>query len=310
KFNIVPPPLSAPVISSTTHPDQNAWYAQDDVDLSWDRPEGAYGFSATFDLKPDTIPDDELDTTVTTKASFPNLRDGTWYLHVKARREPENAPFGETGHFRVQIDTEDPELFDINVIGQTNLSDISRTPTITFTSEDKTSGVDHYDVYVDNEKVAEKTSSPYAFANKLTLGPHIIKVTAYDRAGNSKQSQLPIIVSGPPVIGYFQKNLSLPIYILILVNLIILIFVVFFIWYYRKSQKTKISKEISKVQSEIDSSLDNLKSQINERLSVVSSKERVEKEVAKDIKRAKKKFTKIDKQLEKLDKTSKRKKRS
>ncbi|MBX4186997.1 MAG: cohesin domain-containing protein, partial [Candidatus Doudnabacteria bacterium] len=46
KFNIVPPPLSAPVISSTTHPDQNAWYAQDDVDLSWDRPEGAYGFSA------------------------------------------------------------------------------------------------------------------------------------------------------------------------------------------------------------------------------------------------------------------------
>jgi hypothetical protein len=309
RFNIVPPPLPGPIVSSGTHPEQEKWYPEQDVDLSWTRPDEAYGFSLVFDQKPDTVPDEDLETTETTTAKYADLRDGTWYFHIKAKRQPSNAPFGETTHFKVQVDTEPPRLFDINVIGQTNLNDISRTPTITFQAEDLGSGVQYYNVYVDNKLYAEKTQSPYALSEKLTAGPHIIKVTAFDRVNNERSSQLPIIVSAPAVVGYFQRNLSLPIYLLILVNLIVLIAILFFIWYYRRNQRTKISKEISKVQSEIDNSLDSLKSQINDRLTILSSKEKVEKEVAKDIKKAKIKFKKIDKEIEHLGDTTKKTKR-
>lgn len=269
RYTIVPPPVGAPEVSSTSHPDEERWYSLKDLALSWSRPEGAYGFSFELDQNPDTVPDNTLDTTVTTTKTYPGLADGIWYFHVKARRQAGGAGFGNTVHFRVQIDTEPPKLFDIKLVGQADLNDVTRTPTITFAAEDPGgSGIDHYDVQIDNEAPQANATSPYTFS-KLEAGPHLILVTVFDKAGNSRKSQLPIIVTAPPPpVGFLARTFELPFYVLVVINLIILLLLVIILWLllHRRRKPDNVDKKILELQNEVDKSLDHLKKHINKKL--------------------------------------------
>jgi len=216
-YTITPPPIGGPEVISGSHPDQNAWYAKSEVDLSWSRPDKAYGFSFELDQIADTIPDNSLDATNSTIQSYPDLKDGVWYFHIKARAQPNNAAFGGTTHFKIQIDTTAPEVFQIQ----------KSNDVLTFETTDKLSGVDHYDVYADGSLVVAKATSPYTL-NNLKAGSHQIEVLAVDKAGNDRKAQLSIMVAAGA--GFFQQTITLPIFVLILINLLILILFIIVFW--------------------------------------------------------------------------------
>lgn len=315
RISITPPPVGAVTVSSPTHPDPGKWYAKADIGLSWTRPTGAYGFSFTLDQTADTVPGNTLNTTTTTTKTYTALKDGVWYFHIKARAQSAATGFGQTTHFKIQIDTQKPLLFDIVMVGQNNLNDVTRTPTITFEAKDDTSGIGHYDVLMDGELVQAKAELPYTFA-KMDNGPHVIRVVAYDKAGNDRKSELPIIVQGPAVVGFFQRNLSVPIYVLLTINLLVLILVAWLIWFLFKPKKkpTLAVDQITDIQAEIDQSLEELKQRISDRLLSLTAKsnrelfdkeEKVAKEVAKSVGKTRRR---IDKKIGKLNKTVRRQK--
>lgn len=101
-------PPSAPIISSTTHPDENKWYPNNDPTFNWTAPSdlsGIAGYSYLIDQSSLTVPDTTVDTTENSE-SYANLADGTWYFHVRAK---DNAgSWGSTDHYAVKIDTTPP----------------------------------------------------------------------------------------------------------------------------------------------------------------------------------------------------------
>ncbi|MEM2618367.1 MAG: Ig-like domain repeat protein [Candidatus Hadarchaeales archaeon] len=102
------PPPRAPVIVRSSHPDQNKWYNDNNLYLEWSCAlEGdlsIVGYSYCLDNIPDNIPDNEIDTTENYISE--NLADGIWYFHIKARDN--TGSWGDTTHFRIQIDTVPP----------------------------------------------------------------------------------------------------------------------------------------------------------------------------------------------------------
>jgi hypothetical protein len=312
-YTITPPAVEGPEVVSSTHPDPNAWYSLKDSVVSWNRPSGAYGFSFELDQKEDTVPDNTLDTTITTSASYKDLPEGVSYFHIKAREQA--GRYGSITHFKIQTDYERPLLFDISLVGQNNLNDVTRTPTLTFEAQDELSGIGFYNVYLDGELVKEKAASPYTF-DKLETGPHIIRVVAYDKAGNDRKAELPIIVTGPDsaAIGAAASSpIPLPwlIYMLIATNFLTLILVIIAL-FYRRKKEAELQDPVAAVQGQIDASLEELKLHINKQLTkfakqsasrLYSKENEVATEVFNSIGQTKEK---IDKQVNSLRKAKKK----
>ena len=103
-----PPP--APVISSSTHPNENVWYCNRNPTFTWTTPSDPSGiacYSYILDHSSTTTPDTICDTTGNSK-SYTNLAYGTWYFHVRAKDNAGN--WGPADHYRVQL--EDCDLKD------------------------------------------------------------------------------------------------------------------------------------------------------------------------------------------------------
>ena len=311
-FTIIPAPVGAPEITSTTHPDPNTWYPVSDVEVSWNRPNNAFGFSFELDQEVDTTPDNILDTTVTTSWTYEDLEDGAWYFHIKARQE--TGSFGNTAHFQILIDTEEPESFDIELKDEIDENNVSRTPTVNFGATDETSGIDHYDVLIDDEVVFSGPEETYAFG-RISKGDRVVTVIAFAKAGNARIEKLSIFVSGD--IGFFTREYRLPLYLLLLILLLLIILTAFIVWWVmhrrRRIVLSKVKDPVSALQLDIDKALESLKREINHKVidllerssnGFFEQEEMISREINKDVNKTRRK---IDKRLNKERKTKKKK---
>ncbi len=172
-----------PYITSTTNVDQNTWTNNNNVQVQWEVPQNVSGlsWSITHDLKSE--PESKPQGLVSNK-SFENLSDGIWFFHLKFY---DGKRWGTTSHFRVLIDTVRPQPLVITV----RQVDASSFPRLTFKTTDTTSGVEHYEVFVNSLENKEfslpedqaLTQQDVQLAN-LEYGKHTALVKAIDRAGN------------------------------------------------------------------------------------------------------------------------------
>jgi len=202
----------AVIVSSSSHPKASNWYSKSDVSLFWNRPSNAFGFSFSLDQNPNTVPDNTLDTTVTTTKSYSDLKDGIWYFHIKPRPQAPSSAFGPTTHFKIQIDTQAPKPFDIKFADQA----------LSFVPTDTPSGIDHYELWLDDKLIDSHATSPYSLSN-IDSGTHTVKVTAFDMAGNTQEASLPIEVAKGVKVGFWRQTFNVPVWLIIFMNLIILI---------------------------------------------------------------------------------------
>jgi|GEM_PF-2318671 hypothetical protein len=260
-FIVTAPPVGPVTVSSSTHPLQDAWSKNKGVSLNWTLPERGYGVSYSFDQNPAGEPDDTIDATSKTSINYPEVKDGAWYFHIKARAKNPDDPFGPTATYKIQIDTTPPLPFNIDLLGESDKQNVSSTPTVKYQAQDATSGVSRYDVYLDNKLVKELASSPFAFS-KQEIGIHTIKVIAYDRAGNGTTSELPlnIVLPGPKPVTfeYIKKYLQWPLYGLIALNLLVFLFVGIMVRQNKKqNQRTVLQAvQIQSLQEQISSILE------------------------------------------------------
>jgi len=178
------PPVTAgtppsPDVRSSTHPDQDKWYAKSSADFNWD----ITGMDAVRLLvgdKPQATPIVDYVPAISSK-TITELEDGTWYFHVRLRNKQ---GWGGITHFRFNIDTTKPDKFVMNQIVRTDPTD----PIAAFVLEasDATSGIDHYEIQLDNNDIVnwiDDGSHTYR-TNALLPGKHNIIVKAVDGAGN------------------------------------------------------------------------------------------------------------------------------
>ena len=227
-------PPAAPAIASDTHPEQNTWYANGAPRFAWTKEEGVTGFSYALDDQPSTIPKEQSSTTENTTI-FSNIPDGTWYFHVKAVRED---VWSETGHYTIHIDTTPPKDLLTRLEGEVIRQ--NRNPIIHFSASDELSGLDSYQIFVDDALVS--TLGPEATEitlQTLPYGKHKITIKALDKAKNEASQSIDVeIVKYYPGVGFTVGDLFIP-YALVnnvllgIILLLILILILLAIWYAR-----------------------------------------------------------------------------
>jgi hypothetical protein len=102
-------PLTPPVVTSSTHPEQSLWYANDSIQLTLRttpyNPKRQYSF--VLNKTPDTIPDTKSENDVVENSlSFSNLPEGTWWLHIRA--QDDLGYWTNATHFQINIDISKP----------------------------------------------------------------------------------------------------------------------------------------------------------------------------------------------------------
>ncbi|HEC66751.1 MAG TPA: hypothetical protein ENI23_15865 [bacterium] len=186
-----------PIITSNTHEDINRWYRDNNPNLSWSvqnsesgQSRGSSEYSWSFDQDSQGVPDNEIDG-VQTSASYEDIKSGIWYFHVKARTD---GVWTKTSHYSVRIDNSAPLSFvpavEITEEGGGN------SYLISYSTTDKHSGVDYYDVKLERIRSADEENATFIEEpgpwqlSELEPGRHRVIVRAYDKAGNWSEAEV------------------------------------------------------------------------------------------------------------------------
>lgn len=193
---------ATPVVSSLTHPDSDKWYSNNDPKFTWEVPEDITGVRLLVGHNPVVIPTVFYSEPIAEK-QLEDLSDGVWYFHVQLRNK---SGWGGVSHFKFQIDTQPPKPFEIKV--KEGKETTNPQPTLVFDTTDEMSGVDYYEVRIDQESPIEVKEKEYKVATQ-TLGTHTIIVKAVDKAGNNTlaMTEINILPIARPVITDYPQTL-------------------------------------------------------------------------------------------------------
>lgn len=197
---------NAPKISSLTHPDSDKWYAESNPIFSWPVGDDITAVKLLVGKLPKATPI-VLYTPPISKKTIEDLNDGTWYFHVRAKND---SGWGGTAHFKFQIDTQNPEYFDLRLATGEDKTDPQMK--FIFDAYDELSGVAHYEIQIDGRDLGiwEDDGGHIYTSPKLDAGEHILIVKTVDGAGNTLTSSIEFNIEAlePPVITDYPEELE------------------------------------------------------------------------------------------------------
>lgn len=181
-------------ILCTTHPDQDAWYSNSIPEFSWTLPEGTESVRVLFSEEKSAIPTIFYSTPITEK-TIEEVEDGVGYFHLQVKND---TGWGEVLSHKVQIDTVDPENFEIVEI----LREDTTNPDLSFVFNafDALSGIDGFEVSLDGSvgeiwrpEISSSTDVVY-YIEDVDPGNHTLVAKAIDRAGNNISQTVSFVV--------------------------------------------------------------------------------------------------------------------
>ncbi len=171
-------------VSSPTHVSQELWYRDDSPTFVWKIPEGVD--SIQTGIFNNTSGSPKLTFTPAVKERVvKDLEDGIWYFKVRARKE---GVWGTISTYIARIDNTIPKKNEVVF----QYDDEKKILSIEADIVDETSGLDHYELYINDELVKNIPSEE--FVNNIynlevnIPGSNTVKLVAVDRAGNSVES--------------------------------------------------------------------------------------------------------------------------
>jgi len=194
----------APQVFSPTHSDPLKWYNNPNPKFQWLIPEDVIAVRVSYNQLPKFEPSNVYSPPISEK-QLENVRDGIWYFHVQFKNKK---GWGGISHFRFQIDTEKPIKFDIREIEREDHT--NPKVKFIFDSYDKLSGIDYYEVQIDNGNSQVWRDDGNGIFETPTLGPgkHMLLAKVFDKAGNflANSSEFTIEpLESPKIIHYPQK---------------------------------------------------------------------------------------------------------
>lgn len=192
-----------PELRIPLYPDQSRWYNQKgEVIVFWNVPDDITAVAVKLDQNPNSIP-------TTTEQELLNgkklgvINEGIWYIHVRFKN---NVGFGETTHYKIQLDTTVPLEFKINI--DNPISD-NPTPTIKFETLDSLSGIGEKHIFLKDFDVI-KTSENNLKLPPQPPGKRVVVVRIFDQAGNAIDSRLPFEITPlpSPVIEFLSNTVT------------------------------------------------------------------------------------------------------
>ncbi|MDQ5893098.1 MAG: hypothetical protein QG640_109 [Patescibacteria group bacterium] len=199
---------AAPIVTSASHPDQNAWYNNNDIELNWTVPSDITAVSTSLSRNPAGMPTVIYNPPIGNK-KIPDNEDGVWYFNIRFMNKN---GWGAIAHYKIQIDTVSPNSFKIS-FPHGDTSEDPR-PIINFNTTDTTSGVSYYEVKIgegifNRISTSEVLSNPYS-PEPQDPGKYQILVKAVDNARNEtiQSSEFVITPLNTPIITDYPTELG------------------------------------------------------------------------------------------------------
>jgi len=288
----IPPPTPtgiplAPVVSSSTHPDPEKWYSNNNPEFSWKLPSDVSEVSLLLHQKPTADPGPISDGKIESK-KFEDIGDGIWYFHIKFKNQ-----FGWGGitHRKVSIDTISPKSFNIE-IKRKDLLDPQ--PILLFGTTDETSGVEYYEIKIDQGEPAVVSAGIKEISYQIlpqSSGKHLVEVKAFDRAGNFSLATAEFEVLSTPVFLKFGKMVID--YLTTIITLVILIVgviaIIFYPFYRISLWRKRLRFETKEVAQAVYKAFRSLRKEIQNQIEYLNGNPdltETEKEVRDKLKKA------------------------
>ena len=281
-------PPRAPEVGSQVFLDPEIWYKSTEGVFNWTLPFDvnavAIEISTSSENKPELNKKAILEPPVDEFRITKDLvQDGVQYLSIKFKNQ---VGWGAVLNRKIQIDTTAPEQFEVVVKTGTTPSSF---PLVAFEAKDKTSGIDYYELTIaDNEplKVTPDEAKLGYLLKELEDGTYTVKVVAYDKAGNLRESSKAVLITAgwiKPVEETEEKSFwsfinPLNIFIFFLIVIILLQFV--YIWYERKQIKQKeekLRRETREVQDQMEKIFSALRDEIYDQINMITKRKRLSK---------------------------------
>jgi len=195
---------NAPTISSGTHPNQDIWYADPSPTLTWSVSNEIDAVSYLLDHEPNTDPTEKANI-VRSQWKYEKIADGVWYFHIRMHNL---VGWGETAHYRIQIDRTPPEVFSLDQQIPLDPNDPTR---IVVTGSDSVSGIEKYHFTSENRIDTDWVDSgDHLFVlPDLPTGIYRIDGIAKDRAGNTSKSSVFVTVTSASAEGKYAEHVLL-----------------------------------------------------------------------------------------------------
>jgi predicted RNase H-like HicB family nuclease len=185
--------VEAPQLSSSSHPDPQAWYSTRRVELSWKNPadlSGVEGYYFLFNREENWMPNLKDMTWTTAKTTVFNLpEDGVWYAHVCAKDRAGN--FGAVAHHKVQVDSHAAIPTVKSSTHPVNRWVKSAAPKLTWDAPQELSGVEGFYALIDTHPHTipdaangEWVTRTFMSIPELKDGKWFFHLSAKDKAGN------------------------------------------------------------------------------------------------------------------------------
>lgn len=293
-------PPRAPEVGSPSFLDPELWYKNTEGAFSWTLPFDvnvvAVELASSSDNQPDTHKSAVKDPPVDEfKVNRENLVDGVQYLSIKYKNQ---VGWGAVLNRKIQIDTTAPETFVIDVRAANSTTGF---PQLNFAATDVTSGIDYYEMTIaDKEpfKVTPDEAKIGYLLKELEDGTYTIKVIAFDKAGNSRESTVAVLITAgwikpaEIVVEVTLWDFFTAQNIFVLFLMLIIVMLLAYLWYDRKQGKIKeekLRRETREIQDQMEKIFSALRDEIYDQINLITKRPRLsqkEKEAVEGLNQA------------------------
>jgi len=203
------------LILFNTSEEELKWTNSSFARLTWAPPQGVSGVVTAFNEESGTVLGSKSEGLFDSK-TFNFLEEGRHYFHLKYLSD---RGAGAALHYPLFVDLTSPEpiTLELNekVYSQATYSTSNPRPTFKFYTTDALSGIDHYEVKIDDGEWVSANTLRYDSRYQLPKqkpGTHLWVLRAYDKAGNFAERKIDLIVEPAPlpVITNYTKRLTSP----------------------------------------------------------------------------------------------------
>lgn len=281
-------PPRPPEIGSQVFLDPEVWYGRTEGLFSWTLPFDvttvAIEISSSFENVPQNntsaIYEPPIDEFLITKDL---ITDGVQYVSINFKNQ---VGWGAVTNRKLQIDTTAPEPFSINVRAGTTPSSF---PLLVFEANDLTSGIQYYDLTVADKEPIRITPDEARLGyllKELEDGTYTVKVVAVDKAGNSRESSVAVLITAgwiKPAAVVDESSIwdfftASNLFIIFLVVVVLLMGI--YIWYWHKmirQKEEKLRRETREIQDQMEKIFSALRDEIYDQINMITKRKRLSK---------------------------------
>jgi hypothetical protein len=293
-------PPRQPEIGSQTFLDPDVWYSGTNGVFTWTLPFDVNAVAVEVTNDPENVPQDNEDAVIDPPVeefavSSENVSDGVQYISINFKNQ---VGWGAVTNRRLKIDSTPPEPFAINVRAGNSADSF---PLLNFEAEDKTSGIDYYELTVADKEPIRITPDEARLGymlKELEDGTYTVKVIAADMAGNVRESSVAVLITAGwvrPVevieeSSFWDFFTATNLLIIFLIVIILLQFV--YTWYEHriaKQTEEKLRKETREIQDQMEKIFSALRDEIYDQINGITKRKRLserEKETVEQLTQA------------------------